>query len=66
MVLLRDECLSNDSSGGKSFLVGEVVMGLRLAALAAIMEARSAGFPLLRLSAGGGRAWSMDCALLWW
>ena len=47
MVLLR--CIS---SWGKSFLVGELVMGLRLAALAATMEARSEGFPpLIRLDA---------------
>lgn len=32
-------------AGGKSFLVGEVVIGFRLAALAAIMAARSDGPP---------------------
>ena len=38
MVLLR---LNLSSSGGKSFFVGEVAIGLRLATLALIMEARS-------------------------
>ena len=51
MVLLRIN-LASCSTGppllvGKSFLVGEVVIGLRLAALAAIMAARSEGGPLI-------------------
>lgn len=49
IVLLRTS-LASCSTGpplplGKSFLVGEVVIGLRLAALAAIMAARSEGWP---------------------
>ena len=43
---------------GKSFLVGDVVIGLRLAAFAAIIAAKSAGPPLItappdRLEASG-------------
>lgn len=57
MVLLR---VNRSSSGGKSLRVGEVVIGLRLAALAAIIEARSAGV-LNRLdSCAVLMAWSMD------
>lgn len=65
-VLLRGSLSNISSRVGGSFLVGEVVMGLRLAAFAAIMEARSEGLPLSRLVSL--TVWSMDWdwALLWW
>lgn len=53
LVLLRFS-LSNIWSG-KSFLVGEVAIGFLLAALAAIIDAKSDGFPLRRLEGSVGR-----------